>query len=309
MKSIVCLSKIKNGRTRGGVKFCLDSLLPYYSFNEINKVLIKPNFLNSSPAKTGVTTDLRIIASLITLLKEIGIKRIFVGESSGENTEDVFKSLGVYDLKKYGVKIINFDRSEWIRVRSPTSLVLKHFYIPKVLTQCDLVISAAKMKTHLETKVTLSMKNFIGAIRKDDRKIAHRVGIEEAIVDVYSYFVKNMKLMGFVDCIYALDGYLGPTRGTPVKMDLIVAGNDLVAVDVICTQIMGYNPNKVKYTDTTLKLNLGDGKPRVIGSILRMSRESLAYPKNSFYLGSIYHSLSDSSEDSHTLKTEDVYSM
>lgn len=33
------------------------------------KVLIKPNLVNSSPARSGVTTDLRIVSSLIKLLQ------------------------------------------------------------------------------------------------------------------------------------------------------------------------------------------------------------------------------------------------
>jgi uncharacterized protein (DUF362 family) len=49
----------------------------------------------------------------------------------------------------------------------------------------------------------------------------------------------------------------GPTDGTPVKMDLIVAGRDVVATDATCARIMGLNPKDIKHIRTAHQKGLG----------------------------------------------------
>jgi uncharacterized protein (DUF362 family)/NAD-dependent dihydropyrimidine dehydrogenase PreA subunit len=253
----VCISKIRDQEIDDALEFCLNKIGIDQMLTGVQKVLIKPNFVNSSPARMGVTTDLRIVLGLIRFLKKHGISEIIVGESSLENTEKVFESLGIYKFKELGVSVINFDKDEWVEVVSPTSLVLRKIHVARAAFECDLFISVAKMKTHSETGVTLSIKNTLGAVSKSDRKIAHATNIDKAIVDVFSYFVKNKKFLSIVDGVYALEGKLGPTTGNVIKMDLIIVGDDAVATDAVCIGIMGYDASKIRHVSISDKLGLG----------------------------------------------------
>lgn len=254
----VCITKVKNKNVYDAVNTCFNEIVTDSLLKGVEKVLIKPNFLNSSPANSGVTTDLRIIEGLVQILKKRGIKRIYIGESSLGNTEKVFARLNVFELEKIGAEVVNFDDDQWLKVDSPTSMVLGKFHLAKTVLESDLIISAAKMKTHDETAVTLSMKNILGMIPKRDRWKAHIRGINKAIVDVFSYLVRNKKFISFVDAIYALEGKLGPIRGDPIKMDLIIAGDDAVSTDKVCTEIMGYDANMVEHILLSGELGLGD---------------------------------------------------
>jgi uncharacterized protein (DUF362 family) len=162
-----------------------------------------------------------------------------IGESSIENTGQVLQALGVAELEKQGARVINFDAEGWVSVESPLHLALQRFRVARAALDCDLIISAAKMKTHCDTGVTLSVKNLLGTISPQDRQAAHRTNIHKAIVDVYSYFHKTKKVVSVVDALYALEGRRGPITGPPVKMDLIVSGSDPLAVDSACVGIMG----------------------------------------------------------------------
>ncbi|HDM36609.1 MAG TPA: DUF362 domain-containing protein, partial [Candidatus Syntrophoarchaeum butanivorans] len=102
--SRVCLTRVQNEDVCGAIEFCFNEAVTEDLLKEVRKILIKPNLLNSSPAHTGVTTDLRIIESLIVILREKGIKEIIVGEGSFEDTGKVFNALGVYQLEKFGAK-------------------------------------------------------------------------------------------------------------------------------------------------------------------------------------------------------------
>jgi len=239
------------------VNSCFNKIITDNILKGVEKVLIKPNFVNSAPSTSGVTTDLRIIATLVRILVERDVE-VIVGESSLEDTEEVFDALNVYQLEEFGARVINFDKDEWVRVESPLRLALKRFHIARSVLDCDLIISVAKMKTHMETKATLSIKNVLGMIPKRDRKVAHMIDIDRAIVDVFAYLKANKKLISFVDGIYALEGRRGPTAGRPVKMDLIIAGDDAVAVDATCVKIMGYDARRVEHLTLSEKFGLGE---------------------------------------------------
>ncbi len=252
------------------------------------KVLIKPNLVVSSPARSGVTTDLRIVSSLIKLLQEEGLEEIWVGESSLENTAEILQSLGVAELEKLGARVINFNEEGWVSVESPLHLALRRFRVARAILDCDIIISAAKMKTHCDTGVTLSVKNLLGAISVQDRQAAHRTDIHKAIVDVYSYLHKSKRVVSVVDALYALDGRRGPITGHPVKMDLIVSGSDPLAVDAACVAIMGCAARAIPHLALAQQHGLGsldftvEGK-RIeavqrnfqIPSLLPISRSSL----------------------------------
>ncbi|CAD7769538.1 hypothetical protein FHEFKHOI_00636 [Candidatus Methanoperedenaceae archaeon GB50] len=245
--SHVCITKVKDPDIYNAVKSCFSEIITDELLNGVRKILIKPNLLNSSPAHTGVTTDLRIIESLIGILREKNIKEIIIGEGSFEDTEKVFKALEVYRLEKFGAKVVNFEEDEWIVVESPLKLALKHFHLPKTVMDCDLIINIAKMKTHSDTGVSLGIKNLLGCILKRERMAGHIMGIEKTILDVFSYLTENKRMVSVIDGIYALEGRLGPANGNPVKMDLIIAGTDSVAVDAASVRIMGYSPERIRH--------------------------------------------------------------
>ena len=50
----------------------------------------------------------------------------------------------------------------------------------------------------------------------------------------------------------------GPVDGTPVKMDLIIAGTDAVATDATASRIIGFDPNKIKHIRRANEKGLGN---------------------------------------------------
>ncbi len=49
----------------------------------------------------------------------------------------------------------------------------------------------------------------------------------------------------------------GPTDGDPVKMDLIVAGKDVVAVNATFSRVMGFDPHQIKHIQGAHERGLG----------------------------------------------------
>jgi len=262
--SCVFITKVKDQDIAGALSPCFDRLVSDQFLRGVRKAVIKPNLLNSSPAHSGVTSDLRIVSCLIELLIQRGVEKVFVGESSLINTQQVLEALDVFQLERLGASVVNFDRDGWVQVESPAPLVLPRFHLAKTVYECDLFISVAKMKTHCDTKVTLSIKNVLGAISPYDRRAGHKADINRAIIDAFAYIRRNKRFLSVIDAIYALDGKRGPSFGKPIKMDLTIASDDPVAADATCVELMGYDVNKVEHILLAAKLGLGKIESREI---------------------------------------------
>jgi len=211
--------------------------------NKGNKVLIKPNFCADKLSSSGVTTNLKIVDGLIKLVLEAGGSPI-IGEGSiyPLSTSKVFEKLGVYELgTKYGIDVVDLNEDEIAEVSVPNPLILETVRIAKTALTCDKIISVAKLKMHEIVKVSLSLKNMKGVLPGIEKHVTHRKGLEKAIADLCSIIRPTMAV---------IDGIVGSAGATalmvkPVESNLILAGNDPVAVDAIASYIMGFNPSEI----------------------------------------------------------------
>lgn len=211
------------------------------------KILIKPNLTTTKTASEGVTTDINLICSVVKTLKKLTEAQITVGEKALINTDEVFRFLGVYELEKAGCKVENFEEGEWVEVQPPFSLLFKKFLIPKTAYDCDVIINISKMKTHELTGVTLGIKNFFGLLTTGARQYSHLCDINKGIVDVYSYFEQNKKIISIIDGLVALSGKSGPIIGTPVKLDCLIAGINTVHCDAAAATMIGADPLQIEH--------------------------------------------------------------
>jgi uncharacterized protein (DUF362 family) len=238
-------------------------------------VLIKPNLVTSmfflwySGKLTeedfqGCFTDARIVRALAVMAKESGAKRIVVGEgpASGDGWAAFMQSgyvAMVEDLEKEGIKVELLDFTDepytWVKSKG---LANPEYAVPKVVTEATCVISVPALKTHSMTGVTLGLKNvavglLAGRVYGFFKYGAPHQKIPEWITDMCSIFKINYTV---VDGIWGMEGN-GPLNGTPINMDLIVAGADPVAVDSVCTAIMGFDPKNIVHIMMAAQNGLG----------------------------------------------------
>ncbi len=235
------------------------------NLRDAKKILIKPNLVTTKTASEGVTTDMNLLRSIIEVLGGFTKAEITVGENSLINTDEVFRFLDVYELEKSGCIVENFEENEWVKVRAPFGLLFESFLIPKTAYECDLIINVSKMKTHQLTGVTLGIKNFLGLLSEGGRKYAHLYDINKGIVDVYSYFERDKKIISIVDGLVALSGKSGPTTGTPVRLDYSIASTNTVHCDAAAVRMMGAAPLQIEHirlASEVLGVDIKQTKPK-----------------------------------------------
>ena len=213
-------------------------------------ILIKPNYINARHPSTGITTDSRVIEGVVKFLKQHDAEEIIIGEGSGfADTFEAFQVAGVDAVaERWNVKLVDLNEDEFIEVSPPDPLALKNVKIAKTALEST-IISVPKLKPHRMARVTLSLKNMMGAVTP---KGSIHNPLSEKIVDLASIIKPSVAV---IDGIIAGEGH--ETSGNPVEMNLVIAGTDPVAVDAVGAAVMSIPPDSVKHLRLAEEKGLG----------------------------------------------------
>jgi uncharacterized protein (DUF362 family) len=214
---------------------------------------IKPNLVVARPASGGATTHPEVVEAIIVFLKEAGVKKIKIIESSwvGDSTRRAFKNCGYEELaKRHNVPLID------LKADSHTTLSHGKYRIEV----CDealnagFLINVPVLKAHCQTRFTCCMKNLKGCIPDSEKRRFHSLGIHKPVA------VLNKLLRTGYNVVDGICGDLTVEEGgTPVEANRLIAGRDPLTVDSYCAGLIGYRPDEIEYI--TYGAELGVGKP------------------------------------------------
>lgn len=215
------------------------------------KVFIKPNVIMGASAKDSVTTEPKLIYSLISLLKERGVKKVYIGDSPASymKSPNVFVETGMSEeIKSAGGEYINIDDpSERVEIKLPNSDMLESMSVPKKAVEADYIINFAKLKTHRIAQMTSCVKNWVGFIPQDLRLEYHQTRLPKLVSEVHQILPESLC---FADAIIVGEGD-GPDLSRPRFLGALISSNDPVALDSIASELLHIHVNELDFTWTT----------------------------------------------------------
>lgn len=221
-----------------------------------DKVYIKPNvvywnrFVNWP--KWGVLTTSRVVEDVVTLLAELGVRDITIGEGIVTETPKdkqtpahAFEHLGYNKLKqRYGVRVLNIFEEPFVKVDVGQGIELEY---NQQAMESDFLINLPVLKTHSQTIVSLGTKNLKGLISANSRKLCHN----ESLVRDLDFHVARLadKVppgLTLIDGLYTLER--GPSfSGKPHRSNILVGSNDTLSADLAGAALLGYDPAQVPH--------------------------------------------------------------
>ncbi len=218
-------------------------------------VLINPSWVAPpTDPQSAVITSPEVTRAVADIVRDLGARPVIAESSAvGVDTENVIAGSGYGDLRREGYEVIDLKSTPKITADIKGGEILKKVETFELVAQADVIISVPKMKTHDQTEITCSLKKLKGLVTDEQKRKMHRKGVFKGVVDINMFLKPRLAI---VDAILCQEG-LGPIFGRPVEMNLIIAGKDLVAVDSICGQIMGYEPGEVLITKFAAERGLG----------------------------------------------------
>lgn len=230
-------------------------------------VVIKINLCDFRMPDTGaVTHPIFLDATLNYLRSSLPRLKIVVVESdaSAAQPDLLVKWLGLKPIiEKHGAQYLNLSKSN--SVSQPIDgYFLKKMKVPQIILDTDCLITMPKLKTHLLTKITCCLKNQFGCI-PITRKVKYHPNLDSVIVDACRAMKPDFCV---VDGILGLGGVKGPTLGRPIPAHVIVTGRDPVAVDTVCSKIMGFHPHLISHIRKAQSAGIGKMAYTVVGEAL-----------------------------------------
>ena len=225
-------------------------LVPLVGFkNYISKderVLLKTNLLNATEPEKCVVTNPAVIGAVAkSVLKVGGIP--YIGDSpSGQFTKrrlkKVYKKSGLIKLSKQLDIELNYDTSSK-KIDFPNGKRLQKIPICNFVLNADKIISLPKIKTHSYMMMTLATKIMFGAVpglikAKYHSMFFRRKEFAEMLIDVLLVTKPNLIIM---DGVVGMQGE-GPSNGDPVKLGVMLASENSVALDLAVCKILDIEP-------------------------------------------------------------------
>lgn len=213
------------------------------------KVLLKPNLAGPYSPERAVTTHPLIIKSLARIFKSVGAKVFIADSPTGVHNPSylklVYKKTGMEEIAQETGSELVYD-TEAKEIFYPEGKQIKHLTIFKPILETDVLVSVAKLKTHLYTRFTGATKNLYGTI-PGVMKVAYHSKFQDPdkfsqlLLDLHNYLKPKLSI---IDGIIGMDGN-GPAWGKPKKVGVIIASENALSCDWVACQIVGINPKTV----------------------------------------------------------------
>jgi len=230
-------------------------------------VVIKPNLVVPKPSTSGATTDPHVVQAIVDLCIAAGATQILIVEAALPGTPSDFGPCG------YSTVFQSYPQVQLVDLRTGTYVLTpvpgggyayQEMWVPSIVLEPNtFFISAAKLKTHADAVVTLSMKNLVGLASETayalpvaqnfPRHDLHDRGIDLSIMDLN--LVRPIDF-AVIDGVWGMEGQ-GPTSGTPVATNVVLAGLNPVAVDRVGLDVMEIPQNAVTYLEYAAQAGLG----------------------------------------------------
>jgi uncharacterized protein (DUF362 family) len=219
-------------------------------------VIIKPNI---GPAmrtyEYAATTNPWVVAAVAKLCLEAGAGRVRVMDRPFSGTaESGFATSGIREqVEKAGGDIEIMSRFKFVPTDIPLGKDIKKWDIYEDILKADVFINIPIAKHHGSSRLTLGMKNLMGTINSAQQ---FHFNLHQRIADLASRVKPTITIVDAVRILVAN----GPTGGDLKdvrKLDTLIAGTDIVAVDSYATSLFGLKPDDIQHITIAAAMGLG----------------------------------------------------
>lgn len=253
------VSLVKGDRRALNIKQSLDLIHTdtESSLKEAKQIFIKVNLVHHLNQLASTHVD--AVRGVLDYLRQHTDASVLVGDASYHGTKAAFTNFGYENLQdEYkNVTLVDLNDDETI----PGFYIKKdgskgEMGFSKMVSECDFTISLALPKTHRDTGVTLTVKNWAigtwvvealyGSAGKywprwpylhDQGRWAHEMSIAKLLG-------QHTPSLSVVDGFTGMEGD-GPTNGTAIDQQIALASCDALLLDIIACKLMNVNPSDI----------------------------------------------------------------
>jgi uncharacterized protein (DUF362 family) len=226
------------------------------------RILLKPNFVTSLSADPSAWTHAEFIMAVARLVREAGAHPLIADSPAFGSAEAVAAKIGLTALAKqegFPIRTLRGVQKKSVVLNGETHTLP----VSAEALDADGIINLPKFKAHRQATFTFGTKNLYGCVAGKRKACRHFAsgGDRDWFCNM---LIANASILAprftLVDGIIGMEGQ-GPVRGTARKVNLVLGGPDVTAVDAVCCQVVSYPPLSLCTLKAARRLGYGVWDP------------------------------------------------
>ena len=222
-------------------------------------VVVKPNMAWDSPPEYGANAHPLVVRQVVELCLEAGAKQVKVLDHTCDDARKAYKNSGIQEavaaLKDPRAVVEFVDERRFVELTVEKAKALKKWSFYKDILEADRFINIPVAKTHSEARLTMCLKNMMGAIGGWRGRI--HVGLHQNIADMNLILRPDLHVLDATRIMLKNGPSGGNLEDVAVK-NLVFAGTDPVALDAIGTGLFGMQPADLGYITKSHQAGRGE---------------------------------------------------
>jgi uncharacterized protein (DUF362 family) len=220
-----------------------------------DKVMLKPNIGWDRTPELAACTNPEVVKTLVELCLEAGAKEVTVMDNTTNQAQRCYARSGIAEAAKAaGAKVpfVNPFRLKKMLLRGEW---LKEWDVFTDFVEADKIINIPIAKHHSLCRLTMGMKNWLGAIGGARNQLHQK--LDEAMVDLAAFFKPTLTVLD----AYRILTRNGPQGGRTSDVRLqktVVASVDPVAADTVGAAFFDIQPQELAYLGIANQRGLGE---------------------------------------------------
>jgi uncharacterized protein (DUF362 family) len=231
-------------------------------------VVVKPNMAWDRTPEMGANAHPVVVRKVVELCLEAGAKQVKVLDHSCDDARKAYAASGIKAAVE-GIKdpraVVEFvDDRRFVELTVEKAKALKKWYFYKDILEADRFINIPVAKQHSESRLTMCLKNMMGAIGGWRGRI--HVGLHQNIADMNLLLRPDLHVLDATRILLRNGPKGGKVEDVEVK-NLLFAGADPVALDAYGAGLFGLKPEDLGYIVKAHQAGRGEmdlGKIKVV---------------------------------------------
>jgi len=222
-------------------------------------VVVKPNIAWDRTPELAANAHPLVVRQVVELCLEAGAKKVKVLDYTCDDARKAYNSSGikaaVEGLKDPRAVVEFVDERRFVEVAVQRAKALKKWYFYKDILEADRFINIQVAKHHSEARLTMCLKNMMGAIGGWRGRI--HMGLPQNIADMNLVLRPDLHVLDATRILLRNGPKGGKVEDVEVK-NLVFAGTDPVALDALGTTLFGLKPTDIGHIVKSHQMGRGE---------------------------------------------------
>ncbi|MGB7296767.1 MAG: DUF362 domain-containing protein [Candidatus Aminicenantales bacterium] len=219
-----------------------------------DKVMIKPNIGWDRTPELAATTNPEVVKTLVELCFKAGAKEVTVMDNTINQAQRCYARSGIAAAAKAGGAKVPFVNEYRLKKMALRGEWLKEWEVFTDFVETDKLINVPIAKHHSLSRLTMGMKNWLGAIGGARNQLHQK--IDEAMVDLAAFFKPQLTVLDAYRVLHRNGPQGGRTSDTQLQKT-VIASVDPVAAETAGAGFFDIGPEELAYLGIAARRGLG----------------------------------------------------